>query len=136
MRIKALIRENHKKMKIAADYLLSLINDVLQMSKIEEGHIVLTHEYIYLKDLVYEIESIITHRAADEDIQWIYEKNKEDIPYPYVYGSSLHLRQIFLNIYGNCIKYNRPGGKITTVMEAVDVHDGSVHTDGRFLIQV
>ena len=111
-------------MKIAADYLLSLINDVLQMSKIEEGHIVLTHEYICLKDLVYEIESIITHRAADEDIQWIYEKNKEDIPYPYVYGSSLHLRQIFLNIYGNCIKYNRPGGKITTVMEAVDVHDG------------
>ena len=121
---KALIRENHKKMKIAADYLLSLINDVLQMSKIEEGHIVLTHEYICLKDLVYEIESIITHRAADEDIQWIYEKNKEDIPYPYVYGSSLHLRQIFLNIYGNCIKYNRPGGKITTVMEVVDVHDG------------
>ena len=121
---KALIRENHKKMKIAADYLLSLINDVLQMSKIEEGHIVLTHEYICLKDLVYEIESIITHRAADEDIQWIYEKNKENIPYPYVYGSSLHLRQIFLNIYGNCIKYNRPGGKITTVMEAADVQDG------------
>lgn len=121
---KELIQENHKKMKIAADYLLSLINDVLQMSKIEEGHIVLTHEYICLKDLVYEIESIITHKAADEDIQWIYEKNKEDIPYPYVYGSSLHLRQIFLNIYGNCIKYNRPGGKITTVMEAADVHDG------------
>ena len=121
---KELIRENHKKMKIAADYLLSLINDVLQMSKIEEGHIVLTHEYICLKDLIYEIESIITHKAADEDIQWIYEKNKEDIPYPYVYGSSLHLRQIFLNIYGNCIKYNRLGGKITTVMEAADVHDG------------
>ena len=121
---KELIQENHKKMKIAADYLLSLINDVLQMSKIEEGHIVLTHEYICLKDLVYEIESIITHKAADEDIQWIYEKNKENIPYPYVYGSSLHLRQIFLNIYGNCIKYNRPGGKITTVMEAADVQDG------------
>ena len=81
---KELIQENHKKMKIAANYLLSLINDVLQMSKIEEGHIVLTHEYICLKDLVYEIESIITHKAADEDIQWIYEKNKENIPYPYV----------------------------------------------------
>ena len=82
-------------MKIAADYLLSLINDVLQMSKIEEGHIVLTHEYICLKDLVYEIESIITHRAADEDIQWIYEKNKEDIPYPYVYGAHCIFARFF-----------------------------------------
>ena len=41
-----------------------------------------------------------------------------------VYGSPLHLRQIFLNIYGNCIKYNRPGGKISTRVEAQDVRDG------------
>ena len=121
---KMLIQENHKKMKIAADYLLSLINDVLQMSKIEEGQIILSHEYICLKELAYEIESIIIHRAAEEEIQWIYEKKEAEIQYPYVYGSPLHLRQIFLNIYGNCIKYNRPGGKITTVTEVVDVQNG------------
>ena len=64
-----LIEENQEKMKTAAEYLLSLVNDILQMSK---------------------------------------------LLFPYVYGSPLHLRQIFLNIYGNCIKYNKPGGKVST----------------------
>lgn len=51
-------------------------------------------------------------------------RDKSHIPYPYIYGSPLHLRQIFLNIYSNCIKYNRPGGKITTIVEALPEHDG------------
>ena len=42
------MRENHRKMLISADHLLSLINDVLQMSKLEDGNTVLTHEYIDL----------------------------------------------------------------------------------------
>lgn len=45
-------------------------------------------------------------------------------PYPYIYGSPLYLRQIFLNIYGNCIKYNRPGGKINTIVEELGEKDG------------
>ena len=53
-----------------------------------------------------------------------YEKGKSVIPYPYIYGSPVHLRQIFLNIYGNCIKYNRPGGKITTIVDTLEEHDG------------
>ena len=52
------------------------------------------------------------------------EKGKSEFPYPYIYGSPLHLRQIFLNIYGNCIKYNRPGGKVTTVVESLGDRDG------------
>lgn len=47
----ALVRENHRKMEIAANHLLSLINDVLQMSKLEDGHTELTHEFIDLIDL-------------------------------------------------------------------------------------
>ena len=111
-------------MNIAAGHLLSLINDVLQMSKLEEGQIVLTHEPISLGDLTRDIVSIIIARAVEEGVEWDYEKGKSEIPYPYIYGSPLHLRQIFLNIYGNCIKYNRPGGKITTIVEAVDEKDG------------
>ncbi len=119
-----LVRENHRKMHIAANHLLSLINDVLQMSKLEEGSIVLTHEYIRLTDLTRDIVSIISSRATEAGVEMIYEKGKTAIPYPYLYGSPLHLRQIFLNIYGNCIKYNRPGGSITTVVDSLGEKDG------------
>ncbi len=121
---KELVLENHKKMNIAAGHLLSLINDVLQMSKLEEGNIVLTHEYISLEELTRDIVSIIIERAVEAGVEMDYEKGKSEIPYPYIYGSPLHLRQIFLNIYGNCIKYNRPGGKVTTVVESLGDRDG------------
>ena len=119
-----LVRANHDKMLVSANHLLSLINDVLQMSKLEGGDTVLTHEYISLVELTQDIVTIVIGRAVEAGLEWDYEKGKAVIPYPYIYGSPLHLRQIFLNIYGNCIKYTRPGGKITTIVEAVGEHDG------------
>ncbi len=119
-----LLLENHRKMRISANHLLSLINDVLQMSKLEEGSVVLTHERISLIELTRDIVTIIIGRAEDAGIVWDYEKGKTAIPHPYIYGSPLHLRQIFLNIYGNCIKYNRPGGKITTIVDSLGEKDG------------
>lgn len=121
---KKLIRANHGKMKVAADHLLSLINDVLQMSKLEDGEIVLNHDFIDLADLTKDIVTIVVDRATEAGIIWDYEKGKSKIPYPYIYGSPLHIRQIFLNIYSNCTKYNKPGGKITTVVESLGDHDG------------
>ena len=121
---KELLLENHQKMQVAAGHLLSLINDVLQMSKLEEGKIALTHEHISLAALTRDIVSIIIERAVEAGVEWNYEKEKSEIPYPYIYGSPLHLRQIFLNIYGNCIKYNHPGGTITTTVDAQEAHDG------------
>ncbi len=119
-----LVRENHQKMNTSANYLLSLINDVLQMSKLEDGKIILSHEVIDLVDLTRDIVYIIIGRAVEAGIEWDYEKDKSVIPYRYIYGSPLHLRQIFLNIYGNCIKYNRHGGKITTIVDTLDEKDG------------
>ena len=121
---KEMVMENHRKMQAAAGHLLSLINDVLQMSKLEEGKIVLAHDYISLTEMTRDIVSIIIERAVDAGVKWEYERGKSEIPYPYIYGSLLHLRQIFLNIYGNCIKYNRPGGKVSTKVEARDMCNG------------
>ena len=50
----------------------------------------------------------------------------DEVKYPYVYGSALHLRQIFLNIYSNSIKYNTLGGRITTKMRCASMENGIV----------
>ena len=119
-----LVRENHEKMKIAANHLLSLINDVLQMSKLEENVVDFTHERINLLELTREIVVIVVDKAIESGIKWEFEREKSVIPYPYIYGSSLHLRQVFLNIYGNCIKYNRPGGSINTIVQDMGCENG------------
>ena len=119
-----LIRANHEKMMTAADHLLSLINDVLQMSKLEDGATVLTNEFISLVELTQDIVTIAIGRAVEAGIKWDYEKGKSLIPYPYIYGSPVHLRQIFLNVYGNCIKYTKPGGKIPTIVGISDTGIG------------
>lgn len=121
---KALVWENHEKMETAANHLMSLINDVLQMGRIDDGSLIMPHEWISLYDLTCDIVNIVSSRVLEAGLTWEYEEKKSEIPYPYIYGSALHLRQIFLNIYGNCIKYNRPGGKITTIVEALGDHDG------------
>ena len=119
-----LVKANHVKMRVAANHLLSLINDVLQMSKLEDDHMEIPREEISLIDLTQDIVAIVVDRAIEAGIRWEFEKEKSVIPYPYIYGSSLHLRQIFLNIYGNCIKYNRPGGYINTIVQDLGCEDG------------
>ena len=119
-----LVKANHEKMKVAANHLLSLINDVLQMSKLEDGRMEMPREWISLIDLTQDIVAIVVDKATEAGIKWEFERGKANIPYPYIYGSSLHLRQVFLNIYGNCIKYNRAGGAINTIVEDMGCENG------------
>ena len=113
-----LLRENHRKMLVSADYLLSLINDVLQMSKLEEGSVELAHDVVDLNKLNQEIQIILEEQIAGMQVNFRMDTGND--PLPCVYGSAGHLRQIFLNIYGNCIKYNKPGGAVTTSLRRVE----------------
>lgn len=122
---KDLLLESHKKMQVAANYLLSLINDVLQMSKIEDGNVPLTKDIIDFSELTKDIIDIIEQRAKERGIKMQFNA-KKDIRYPFVYGSPVHLRQIFFNIYGNCIKYNHIGGSIVTTSDYTETDDGVV----------
>ena len=122
---KELVLESHKKMHVAANYLLSLINDVLQMSKIEDGNVPLTKDIIDFSELTKDILVIIEQRAKERGIKMQFNA-KNDIRYPFVYGSPVHLRQIFFNIYGNCIKYNHIGGSIVTTSDYTETDDGVV----------
>ena len=119
-----LVRDNHKKMMVAADHLLSLLSDILQMSKLEDGNVELSHELIDLRKMSSDIVDIIKGRAVDAGIDWEYALDEYQLPYRYVWGSPVHIRQIFLNIYSNCIKYNHKGGKISTSLECMGEENG------------
>lgn len=112
-----LVFENQKKMQAAAKHLLSLINDILQMSKLEAGGVILSRERLSLSEQRDDIRSILADRVVEAGLEWIDEVKDYSFPVPFVYGSPLHLRQIILNILGNCIKYNKKGGRILTKVE-------------------
>lgn len=107
-----LVQKNRKKMEIAAKHLLSLIDDVLQTSRLESGKIEIGHELVDMGNIINEVASIIEDRAREFGIKLSQEV--PELTCPYVYSSQLYLRQILLNIYGNCIRYNHLGGSIST----------------------
>ena len=121
-----MINANRKKMTIAANHLLSLINDILQMSKLEDGQIELSREVVDLNKLAKDIITIVEQRASDSGVNLKYDNVAGKVMYPYVYGSPLHLRQLFPNIYANCIKYNKAGGMVSTYFKCIGTQDGIV----------
>ena len=119
-----LVKSNHDKMLVSADHLLSLINDVLQMSKLEDGNVKLEHRIFNLKKLSQEVGIIIQTRTMEEGIK--FEVESQELPVVYVYGSPTHLRQIFLNVYGNCIKYNKVDGSLKTSLKCISTENNIV----------
>jgi signal transduction histidine kinase len=98
------------KISSAADHLLTLINDVLDMSSIESGKVVIAHKAMDIRLLINNCVSIIEGQLATRNVEFI--ENFPELEHPYVYGDELHLRQIFINILGNAVKFTPEGGKI------------------------
>ena len=103
------------------------MNDILDMSKLESDDIVLAHETFSITQLHEEVISIVETQAAEAGLT-IYHDAEPVCPFPYVYGSPLHLRQILLNIYGNAIKYSKISGSIHFTPGAcyADAYNGNV----------
>lgn len=120
------VDKNREKMLIAANHLLALINDVLQMSKLESGEMVLAHDVVNLNELSQDILTIMEQRAAEAGVNIEYDRTSDKVEFPYVYASALHVRQLFLNVYGNCVKYNQIGGKVKIRLENLGLKDGIV----------
>lgn len=118
-----LIDRNRQKAKVAADHLLSLISDVLELSKMDDEHVELAHEPFDITKLADDILTITELRASEAGITLVHENCKDYIMYPYVYGSPLHVRRIILNIFSNAIKYNKPNGSITCKMQMLSKND-------------
>ena len=96
-------------------YLLELINEVLDISRIESGHISVMIEPIALKELENKCIELVTPQANDLDVT-ITSQAGHDF---YVLGDQQRLKQVLLNLLSNAIKYNRPNGSVTISCEAL-----------------
>jgi signal transduction histidine kinase/ActR/RegA family two-component response regulator len=99
-----------EKIEESSNHLLRLINDVLDMSRIESGKIVMAQESFDLRTCLANCASIIEGQLATRDVKLIREF--EEFEYPIVIGDELHLSQIFINILGNSVKFTPDGGTI------------------------
>ena len=106
------LRECHTKMRVCASHLLALINDVLDMNKLESGELILEHTPFDLRKLLKDCWMILESQAAKMNLTFE-PVAAGSISKPYVIGSPLHVRQIFTNILSNSIKYNKHGGKLS-----------------------
>ena len=102
-------QRSRDKARVAANHLLSLLNDVLELSKLDSQRATLIEEPFDLRDVLDEVETISKLKAESMNINLICNYN-DGLTCPYVYGSSLHMKQILLNLVDNAIKYNRTGG--------------------------
>lgn len=121
-----LITENRVKAEYAANHLLSLINDVLDMSKIEDGSITIAHDAFHIYELTEEILYIMRPVAEKDGIEITVKAEDKLLEHPVLFGSPLHIKKIFTNIIGNCIKYNKENGKVSIYAEVAAMTDTTV----------
>ena len=113
------VKGYHKKIRGATEELLGLINDVLDMSKLESKAEVFEKESTSLHDLLEDCRDIMEPRAAQNGVAFMAVGLSEFDP-PRVLTSPRHLHQIFANVIGNAIKYNKPGGAVSLTAEVLD----------------
>lgn len=104
------VREYTKKINASGQHLLSLINDILDVSKIESGKVVLSVEEFTLNDLVSSINALIRPMAQDRGQKFFVEVT--DIKHEYLLGDETRINQILINLLSNAVKYTQEGGSI------------------------
>jgi signal transduction histidine kinase len=105
-----------KKVQISSNYLLDIINNVLDMSRIESGRIPIAKDEINIHSLVDNIVSLLTSSLEMKSQKLIVDV--KDIDHPLVLGDNIHITQVFVNIVSNAIKFTPEGGTIT-----ISVHE-------------
>ena len=102
--------EYRGKVKSASRLLLEMLNDVLDMSKLESGEVVLEEIPLNLGSIFEEVLVVIEQMAADQNIRIIWEE--KEIIHRNLIGSPSHVKRILMNILSNAVKYNKENGDI------------------------
>ena len=111
------------KIRIASNQLLGLINDVLDMSRIESGKIKIEEKAVDLKSMMSDLDTVV--RATAEAAELKLTVNCEKLQDPIVYLDDIRMNEILMNIVSNAIKFTKPGGQvIVSLVEDEPVQDG------------
>ncbi len=124
------IRGYLEKISVSAQHLLSLINDILDVSRIESGRMVLKNEEFSFSKGLEQVNTIISGQCRDKGLH--YECRINGTVDTYYVGDGMKLRQIMLNILGNAVKFTLEGGSVTFTIEEGQRFEGKATL--RFII--
>lgn len=125
------VKEYAKKIEVSSKHLLGIINDVLDMNKIESGKTTLNYTDFSILEFVEQINTIF--RPQMDEKQQSFEIHVENISHEWVHTDSVHLMQIFSNLLSNAVKYTQDGGHIQLWLEELS-SKSSVYAKYRFLV--
>ncbi len=124
------VRERALDIRIASNSLLSIVNDILDMSKIESGKMKLVAEQYDMAEFLSSLVSMIQVRCDEKNLK--FRVNIDDISPRYLYGDNVRLRQILLNLLSNAVKYT-PSGEVVFEMKEMsrrDLPQGKIELPG------
>lgn len=109
------MKEYLEKAEVSADFLKSVITEVLDMSKIESGQLELYCKNLNLEKLLWEVEMLIAPQSEERNQRFLVEY--QDLPAPWVSGDEVRLKQIIVNLLGNALKFTPSGGQISLLAQ-------------------
>lgn len=115
-------RECRKKIRVSTEHLLSMVNDVLQVSKLESGRLAVVEEPFDLYDILEDCITILSAQTVEQEIRL--ELEEVDLQHSRLIGNPLHVEQILMNIIDNAIKYNRPHGSVFVQAKEIGCQNG------------
>ncbi len=125
------VEDSLKKIDAASGHLLSLLNDVLDMSALEQGKVKLESRPFDLKAELHDIRMIVGEQENEKNVT--FEIHADNLTHTKLIGSPLHLRRILLNLISNGIKYNKPFGRVNLTVQ--EMRAEGVHATYRFIVQ-
>lgn len=112
------------KMEVLTKHLNELVEDILNMSKLESDHMEIVNEPFDLNDMVEELNSLIDAQVSLQNIT--YHKHMENVVHTHLIGDALQLRRILINLLTNAIKYNKSNGTIDMYVRETSSDDSKV----------
>lgn len=126
---RTLVDSSREKAKVAANHLLSLVNDTLELNKLGDSQYTLHEETFDAQELFTEIHELGFLTAETSHIELGMNIDGQILKYPYLIGCPLQIKRIYLNLLTNAIKYNKKGGSVHCTLKEIRLDNDTVRHD-------